>query len=491
MPEQAERPNVLMICCDHLRADNLGCNGHPVIQTPQIDKLAAQGVNFQRALSECPVCVPARRILMTGQNPYHIHMDRNKDTQPFPEGPKLAELITRAGYQTFASGKMHTCPQRNRIGFEDVMLNEEGRKQGGLLRDDYEIFLMENNAQHLAYTHGLGNNEYGLRLSPLPEPMTTTHWTADRAMHFIERRDPTRPFFLYVSFDKPHPPVTPTREYYDLYAQTDFPDPVMGDWTENKLTDRIRSLRFANQWEHFKDNREWIQQNLRGFGAMTTHIDSMIGVLLGTLREHGALGNTWVVFISDHGDQLFDHGNFAKGDFHQGSTRIPYIIVPPANWARENGLVTGRNDTSTPAGLADIMPTLLEACGIEIPDSVDGQSLLGRIRYPGEEFREISFGNCNSSFAASDGRFRYQWCGEHDYEYLFDQESDPRDEHDLADDPGYDGVKKALRTALIEWMAAHEDPHIDNGRLQAIPEERKLERGHAINNWNNRGRHGV
>jgi arylsulfatase len=484
-------PNVLMICCDHLRADNLGCNGHPVIQTPQIDKLAAQGVNFQRALSECPVCVPARRILMTGRNPYHIHMDRNKDTQPFSEGPKLAELLTRSGYQTFASGKLHTHPQRNRIGFEDVQLNEEGRKQDGLVRDDYEAFLMEHNLQHLAYTHGLGNNQYGLRLSPLPEPFTTTHWTADQAMRFIERRDPTRPFFLYVSFDKPHPPVTPPREYYDLYANSEFPEPVTGDWVPAKLTDRIRQLRNVNDYERVRGNREWIQQNLRGFGAMTTHIDSMIGVILGTIREQADLWNTWVIFTSDHGDQLFDHGNFAKGDFFQGSTRVPLIISPPAGWRKEHGFVTGRDDTATPAGLADVMPTVLEACGIDIPDTVDGCSLLPRMAAPDGAFREFTFGMCNDSYAVSDGRYRYQWAGDHGFEYLFDQHGDPRDEHDLADDPGHAAVRDRLRAALTDWMARHDDPHTRGGALAPIAVDRHLEQGRAANNWNNRGRHGL
>lgn len=491
MPGTENRPNVLMICCDHLRADNLGCNGHPVIATPQIDKLAAQGINFQRTLSECPVCVPARRILMTGLNPYHIHMDRNKDTQPFPEGPKLAEALTRAGYQTFASGKLHTCPQRNRIGFEDVQLNEEGRKQDGLVRDDYETFLMERNLQHLAYAHGLGNNQYGLRMSPLPDDCTTTHWTADQAMRFIERRDPTRPFFLYVSFDKPHPPVTPTASFYALYENAAMPEPVMGDWVQDKLTDRIRALRFANQFEALKDNREWIQQNLRGFAAMTTHIDSMIGVILGTLREHGQLGNTWVVFTSDHGDQLFDHGNYAKGDFFQGSCRVPLIIVPPAKWMREHGLSTGRNDTATPAGLADIMPTLLDACGIDLPDTMDGSSLLPLIAGALSPADRLGFGRCNDSFAASDGRYRYQWSGDHGYEYLFDQERDPRDEHDLADQPDYAAIKAQLRNALTDWMGRHDDPHVNGGRLVAIPVDHHLERAGAINNWNNRGRHGT
>lgn len=486
-----ERPNILMICCDHLRADNLGCNGHPCIQTPQIDKLAAQGINFQRAFSECPVCVPARRILMTGRNPYGIHMDRNKDTQPFPEGPKLADSLTRAGYQTFASGKLHTWPQRNRIGFEEVQLNEEGRKQGDLIRDDYEAFLMEQNAQHLAYSHGLGNNQYGLRFSPLPEPLTTTHWTADQAMRFIERRDPTRPFFLYTSFDKPHPPITPPREYYDLYAQTDFPEPVMGDWLPDKLTDRIRNLRYANQWEQLRQQPEWIQQNLRGFAAMTTHIDSMIGALLGTIREHGLLQNTWVVFLSDHGDQLFDHGNFAKGDFHQGSTRIPFIIAPPDQWREQNNFPTGRPDTATPAGLADVMPTLLDICKVDSPPDLDGQSLLPRIKDPAAAFRPYTFGNCNGSFAVSNGRYRYQWSGEHGFSYLFDQDNDPLDQFDLADLPEYADLRHELHAALTDWMNRHEDSHVVEGALTPIPVDRNLQQGEARNHWNNRGRHGL
>jgi len=483
------RPNVLLICCDHLRADQLGCNGHPVAQTPQIDKLAAQGVNFQRAFSECPVCVPARRILMTGLNPYHIHMDRNLDTQEFPEGPKLAELLTRAGYQTFASGKLHTHPQRNRIGFEDVQLNEEGRKQGGLVRDDYEAMLMENGVQQLAYSHGLGNNQYGLRISPLETRFTTTQWTADQAMRFIERRDPTRPFFLYVSFDKPHPPITPPREYYELFARTEFPRPVMGDWLDRKLNNWIQMLRNANLWEGIKGNEEWIQQNLRGFAAMTTHIDSMIGQIIGTLREHGVMNNTWIVFTSDHGDHLFDHGNFAKGDFFQGSTRIPFIVVPPRNWAHEH-MRQGRNDTVTPVGLADVLPTLLDICELDDPTARDGQSLLPRITCPDAPFREFSFGRCNDHYAVSDGRFRMQWSSEQDLYYLFDQDNDPRDCNDLADHPDYADVCRRLRNALTEWMAQHSDPHAATGTLKPAHIDRYQSLGTAHNLWNNRGRHG-
>ncbi len=484
-----ETPNVVLICCDHLRADWCGCNGHPVIMTPQIDELAYEGMNFQRAFSEVPVCVPARRIMMTGMDRYGVHMNVNKDTQPFTEGPKLAEVMTAAGYQTFASGKLHTCPQRNRIGFEDVQLNEEGRKQGGLLKDDYEAFLDENGYGHLAYTHGLGNNEYGMRMSPFPEPMTTTHWTAQRAMEFIDRRDPTRPFFLHISFDKPHPPIVPPASYYALYEDVTFPDPAWGNWVADKLPSRVRELQLRNNYDDWKDHPLVIQQSLRGFAAMITHIDSMIGVFLGQLREHGLLDNTMVLFVSDHGDQLFDHGNLAKGDFFRGSTNVPFIVRPSRRWARIHDFHFGQMDTSAPVSLRDVMPTVLDLCGLEIPDSVQGQSVVPLMLGETYGFREYTCGNCNVVYGVSDGTSKYMWFSDDDYEFLFDLEHDPQDEYDLSDDPEWREVLDLQRQRLIRWLEENDDPHVSDGKLKSIPVERDWNLAHGSVVWNNRGRH--
>lgn len=153
------RPNVLLICTDQLRADFLGCNGHPIVQTPHIDELAGNGMNFRAAMSECPVCCPARRILMTGRDPFGIHMFQNQDLQDFPEGPKLAELVGANGYQTHAVGKMHTWPPRSRMGFDDIELNEEGRTAGHLYPDDYTQFVQEAGLGPQINAHGLGNNQ--------------------------------------------------------------------------------------------------------------------------------------------------------------------------------------------------------------------------------------------------------------------------------------------------------------------------------------------
>ncbi|MBD3243260.1 MAG: sulfatase-like hydrolase/transferase [Chitinivibrionales bacterium] len=491
MSETNRKSNVVLFCCDHLRADWLGCNGHPLVMTPQIDKLAAQGVTFQRAFSECPMCVPARRTMMTGLGPHGIRMFWNRDTQPFPEGPKLAEVMTRAGYQTFASGKLHTCPQRNRIGFEDVQLNEEGRRQEGLVKDDYDAFLEDHGCAHRAYAHGLGNNQYGLRLSPLPEPFTTTHWTAQKAMEFLERRDPTRPFFLYVSFDKPHPPITPPAEYYELYREAQFPAPVMGDWVQERSPERVRRLRLTNDVDMIREHPLLLQQTLRGFAAMITHIDSMIGVILGQIRELVGLRDTHVLFTSDHGDQLFDHGNAAKGDYFRGSPNVPLIVTPSARWREEHAMRPGRVDRATPAGLMDIMPTILALCDVEAPGTIEGQSLLGRARDSAGDFRRYSFGRSDHSVAATDGRFVYQWFFTDDLEFLFDHDSDPREEHDLSTSEEHAATKKALRGALQEWLTDKGDELVSGGELVSRHGDRSFDPAGArsANCWNNRGRH--
>lgn len=483
------RPNILVVCVDQMRADQLGINGHPHCQTPQVDQLALAGTNFRHAMSECPVCCPARRILMTGLDPFAIDMFQNQDLQPFPQDPKLAELLTGAGYQCHAVGKMHTWPPRSRMGFADIEVNEEGRTAGHDYPDDYQQFLLDNGLGAIAHAHGLGNNQYGYRPSPVPESATTTGWTADRAQRFLRRRDPDRPFFLYVSFDKPHPPATPPAEFYDLYRDKDFPPPVTGDWVEGKpLLGRERA-HMAHNFPQWSGRPDIIQEWLRAYAAMTTHIDTRLGQLLGTLRETRVLANTWIVFTADHGDHCMDHGLLAKGDFFAGSCNIPFTVTPADTWlGRLSPHAITRTDREHAVGLADILPTCCELAGIEAPAGIAGRSLLPLLRDDDAPWREVQFGIINDWFAANDGRFRYQWNGEGGQEFLFDQGEDPKDCHDLADDPAHAATKARLRTALHGWLAAHDEAHAGPDDLVTVPVERRGDgAGYRANHWNNRG----
>jgi len=163
-----DKPNVLLICADHWAGDMFGVAGHPVVQTPGLDEIAQAGVRFTRAYSECPVCIPARRTLMTGLSP-RGHGDRVfKDDLRFPQVTTLAQAFRDAGYQADAVGKLHVHPQRDRIGFDNVLLDDEGRPQWGVV-DDYDIYLGDAGHPGRQFDHGMSNNQYHWRAWHLPE----------------------------------------------------------------------------------------------------------------------------------------------------------------------------------------------------------------------------------------------------------------------------------------------------------------------------------
>ena len=210
------KPNVLMITTDHWFQKLLGISGHPVIMTPTLDAIARDGIRFTNTYSECPVCIPARRTIMTGTLP-SSHGDRvYSDRMEMPDVKTLAQSFRDAGYQAYAVGKLHVYPQRNRIGFDDVRLMEEGRYEFGAV-DDYQVWLGEQGYAGKEFMHGMGNNTYYTRPWHLPEETHPGNWVTSEMIKMIQRKDPTRPAFFYASYQQPHPPLVPLQCYYDMY----------------------------------------------------------------------------------------------------------------------------------------------------------------------------------------------------------------------------------------------------------------------------------
>ncbi len=210
-----------MITVDHWSAPLLGAAGHPVIKTPTLDSLARDGIRFTNCYSECPVCIPARRSLMTGLSP-RSHGDRvYSERLPMPDVKTLAQTFRDNGYQAYAVGKLHVYPQRNRIGFDDVILQEEARYQYGTV-DDYQIWLGEHGYAGREYLHGMGNNMYYTRPWHLPEEAHVTNWATREMAKMIKRKDPTRPAFFYISYCHPHPPLVPLQSYLDMYRDAEL-----------------------------------------------------------------------------------------------------------------------------------------------------------------------------------------------------------------------------------------------------------------------------
>ncbi len=456
-----DQPNILLICTDHWPASLLGEAGHSVIQTPTLDQLARNGIRFTNAYSTCPVCIPARHSLMTGASPRGHNMRYYNDTEPMPNLPTLAQTFRNVGYQAYAVGKLHVYPQRDRIGFDDVILAEEGRVQFGVV-DDYEMFLTDQGYAGQHFAHGMNNNEYLARPWHLPEDCHVTNWTTRRMARVIQRRDPTRPAFWYLSYTHPHPPLTPLSSYLDLYRDFEPEPPYLGEWASDAKTlpYPLKSLQ----------HRRYVDQHVarlarQAFYALCTHIDHQLRVVIGTLREEGLLDNTVILFTSDHGDMLGNHGLWAKKLFYEDSANVPMILMGVAGDERvghyhiEKRLVC----------LEDVMPTLLGLAGIDIPDTVEGLSMVGL------KERDNLYGEHGENDTVSrmihDGRFKLIYYPVGNYFQLFDLHQDPQEMHNLANLSTYAETVERLSQCLFGELYGGDERWFEGGKFVGLPDK--------------------
>ena len=466
--QKIDRPNVLLITVDHWPAHLLGVAGHPVIQTPTLDELARNGVRFARAYSECPVCIPARRTLMTGTTP-RTHGDRTFQAElPMPRLPTLAQTFRNAGYQAYAVGKLHVFPQRDRIGFDDVLLDEEGRTQWGVV-DDYELFLGDRGHAGEQYAHGMSNNQYVSRPWHLPEELHRTNWAAAQAERFIRRRDPTRPSLWYLGFAHPHPPLTPPSSYLDLYRSVKIDEPFVGEWARDP---QLLPYALGRNHEYARHLSEAVRiEARRAFYASCTHIDHQIRRVIGTLREEGILHETVIAFTSDHGDMLGNHGLWAKRCFFEGAAGVPMILCGTESvGSGDRSRVPAGTTDDRLIGLADLMPTLLDLCGIEIPPTVEGLSMTDDGR------REYLYGEQDEGVTASrmivTGGYKLIYFATGNRRLLFDLGSDPHELCDLSSDPAHAEILSELTALLLRELHGRDLEWVKDGELIGLPGRR-------------------
>lgn len=469
------KPNVLLINVDHWSGSLLGCAGHPVLRTPTLDALAHDGVRFDRCYSTCPVCIPARRSLMTSLSP-RSHGDRvYSDRMLMPEGvTTLAQAFRDGGYRAVAVGKLHVYPQRDRIGFDDVILSEEARYDFGGV-DDYQDWLAEHGYLGLEYAHGMSNNQYFTRPWHLPEEAHATAWATRQMIRQIKRRDPTRPSFFYLSYVHPHPPLVPLQSYLDMYPREDIDEPVTAEWDAHPSFPIRNARRETDGPDAIYGPRE-VADARRAFYAQCTYIDHQMRLVIGTLREEGLLENTIIGFTSDHGDMLFDHGMTGKRLFYEGSACVPLILSgkPMAAW---RGSLSHRL-----ACLEDIMPTLLSLCGLDVPATCEGRDLLSG------EGRELLYTEIDKTRMVTDGRYKLIYYAVGNVTQLFDLETDPTECTDRADDPALADIRRRLEAYLMDHLYGGDEAWVQDGRLTGLPDETYTARPNYILS-NQRGLH--
>lgn len=488
MSDQNERPNVLLICTDHLSGLMLGAAGHPAVMTPTIDQFAQAGVRYTNAYSATPSCIPARRALMLGMSQQAHGLRKYQEAVAFPDEPTLAQCFRDAGYQAYGVGKLHVYPQRNRIGFDDFLVEDQGRHQ---LRDvpdgaadDYELFLADQGFAGQEYAHGMTQNAWVTRSWHLPERVHPINWAATQLCRFIRRRDPRKPSFWYLSFSAPHPPLTPLQSYMDLYRDLPVKEPATGAWSRDfdGLPNTIKQKSNTTMSPLARATRAQQDLSRRAFYATITHIDHQIRTVIGYLRENQLLDNTIIAFTSDHGHMAGEHGLWCMGQFYEMADKIPLIVVP-ARRGEKKGLVPGTEDARI-AEFGDIMPTLLDLAGVPIPESVDRLSLAG------SETRDYLYGEHGEGADAQrmvrKGDYKLIYYPEGNHIHLFNITDDPEETRNLANDASAADAKGELLEILKANLYGGDESWVQNGELVGLP-ERPFEPSRDVNLRGQRG----
>ena len=369
-----DRPNVLWICTDQQRYDTVACMGNPHIRTPNLDRLAAEGVAFRHAFSQSPVCTPSRACFLTGRYPRTTRTRQNGQDIPADELPVTA-MLADAGYDCGLAGKLHLSAAQGRT---------EPR-----IRDGYRVFHWSHHPApdwpDNAYTHWLEakgtrwddlyppRGERGHAFAGVPAELHQTTWCAEKAIEFMDQRRDGPWLFSINCFD-PHHPFDPPQEYLDRYDPDALPDPKYrpGELDGKPCFQQIdHDGAYGGRGMGFdKLSPRQRREVVAAYYAMVELIDDQVGRLMRHLDDTGQRQNTILIFHSDHGEMLGDHGIFLKGPHtYDCAIRVPLIISWPARFRQ--GLVS-----DALVELADLVPTLLDGIAMPVPDRVQGRSFL-------------------------------------------------------------------------------------------------------------------
>ena len=437
-------PNVLFIISDDLN-NMLGCYRDPRAKTPNIDRLAAKGVLFDHAYCTFPLCGPSRNSLLTGLHPNSTGILANAQIfrQTIPSQPSMPQVFRNAGYFAARIGKLYHYNVPKSVGTNghddpgswELEINPAGVDR---LEEEDRIF-------------SLTPGQFGGTLSWFASPKTDREHTdgmmAEDAAWVLERcaKHPEKPFFLAVGFFRPHTPYVAPQKYFELYPadqmpvvqgvkedQADIPAPGLGSHKkeQEKLTDELR------------------RQTLQAYLASISFMDAQVGQVVNSLEKLGLDNNTIIVFTSDHGYHMGEHGLWQKMSLFEESSRVPLLIVDPR-------MPNKGSQVSSPVSHIDLFPTLAALCGVKPPDNLQGQDLAPMLNDPRAEGRGWAItqvmrgGGPNrasvTTNVGSDGpryfgytlrtsRWRYtEWDEGRKGRELYDHASDPRELTNLAE----------------------------------------------------------
>jgi arylsulfatase A-like enzyme len=458
-----DRPNIIFIITDQQRYDTIASLGYPHVETPNLDRLVREGITFAQCHVTAASCAAARASLFKGYYPHTTGILKNADTWR----RSWVERLNDSGYYCTNIGKMHTWPYQTELGFHErfVVENKDRYLEGRYYFDEWDRALRyrglvkqqrEFYRQRDDYRSALGAFEW-----ELPEDTHPDFFVGDMATWWIDSKPRIGPLFLQIGFPGPHPPYDPVPRYTTSYLNKKLPLlPV----TEEELANQPPAFRELRQHNAEVDHdsvvldlhpTEQQRQRQRAFYlANVTMIDEKVGEIMEALQRNGYLDDSIVIFTSDHGDCLTDHGHSQKWTMYEQITRVPLIIWAPGRFGdprQIEGLVQQM----------DLGPTILDWAGLETPSDWEARSLSPALQgaddFPGRDFvyceqaRDGVLTGCDFMTMVRSRDHKLVHFLDEPNGQLFDLVRDPDELVNLWDDPAAAQVKQVLLGELREW----------------------------------------
>lgn len=460
--EQVKRPNIVFIITDQQRLDTIRANGYPHMDTPNLDRLVNEGASFDNMYVTSPSCSPSRASLFSGVYPHTNGVFRNDEPWSYCWVQELAD----AGYRCVNVGKMHTMPIEESFGFHErhVVENKD--------RDHPNLpFFLDNwdKALHARKVEKPSRVTYSKR-ADYSESLGAFVWEHDEDLHadvfvgqtacwWLDRYNGDEPFFLQVGLPGPHPPYDPTQEYLDKYLDKKLPEPIVEIHAGSQPA-VLKALR-KNHLESGHDavkhletpSKEQLHRQRAHYYANVTMIDGQVGAIIDALETRGVLDNTVIIFTTDHGDCLNDHGHSQKWNMYEQSVHIPAVI-----WAPKKIKPAQRFDELV--SLMDLGPTVLEYAGLSSPSWMQGVSMKPLMEGGSYTARERLFAEHSDDLILTETKFMTMiregsWKLVHFVDsnegQLFDLSNDAIEVNNLWDNNDYADKKAKLIYEILLW----------------------------------------
>lgn len=478
------KPNVLFLFSDQHRADAMGCAGHAHVKTPNLDRLAREGVRFSNTYCATPLCFPSRISLATGRFPHNTGHNTNNEGYLYPDTPMLSHALHDAGYRTALLGKLSlgqcadagspACDEWCRAAGWDDAMPIHGKSWSCVYEEDhYDDYLrwLATTGKLKAFQQDYRERSFGWMFpeitpkppgyaapSPLEPDEHQDGFITRKACEWLQQVGDAQPWFCWVNWGGPHDPWDAPGKFGSMYDPAEMPPPIADDLENAPQKLHQHAYRHGLWKSGLMAPDAWRAIMAQYYGSIS-FIDDGIGKILAVLENRGLLENTIVVYASDHGEMMFDHNMLTKWVMYEASSKVPLIVRLPG----------GKNHTiDTPVSLLDLVPTLLDLAGVDRKSMpvLHGQSLLPALHGEPQDGERPVFCEMDHTKMIRQGPWKYSTDPDFEVDQLFNLDEDPDEQINLAAQPEHRPRVNAFRKAILDWMINTQNVPMPRGKKE-------------------------